>query len=83
MRVNSEIRFFIDNDCIEGKAFFEVPDENSIIDMRVPYNLISISVNGWAVENIEVAAEYLNIPYNILERRIHAEFVDYADTLPF
>lgn len=83
MRVKSEIRFFIDKDCIDGKAYFEVHDENSIIDMRVPYNLISISVNGWPVESIEVAAEYLSIPTNILERRIHAEFVDYADTLPF
>lgn len=83
MRVNSEIRFFIEKDCIEGKAFFEVQDENSIIDMRVPYNLISISVNGWPVESIKVAAEYLSISLNILERRIHAEFVDYADTLPF
>ena len=83
MKVNSEIRFFIDKDCIEGEAFFEVQDENSVIDMRIPYNLISLSVNGWAVENIEGAAQFTNIPFNVLERRIHAEFVDYADTLPF
>lgn len=83
MKVNSSIRFYIDRNWIEGKAFFEVPDENSIIDMRVPYNLISISVNGWAVDSIQEASEYISIPFYILERRIHAEFVDYADTLPF
>lgn len=83
MIVNSSIIFYIDKDCIEAKALFLVQDENSIIDMRVPYNLISISVNGWAVDSIEEAAEYLSISFNILERRIHAEFVDYADTLPF
>jgi len=83
MKVNSSISFYIDKDCIEAKAYFEVENENSVIDMRVPYYLMSISVNGWDVENIEGASKYLNINYFELERRIHAKFVDYADTLPF
>lgn len=87
MRVNSTIRFFPTKDskdyCIEASAYFEVEDENSIIDMRTPYTITDLKINGFQMDNIRGVAEFIRTDYFELKRQIHAKFVDYADTLPF
>ncbi len=87
MRVNSKIRFFPTKDskdyCIEAKAVFTVEYENDYIDMRTPYEILYININGFPIENIEQAALFMNTDYFELKRQMQAKFVDYADNLPF
>ena len=87
MKVNSRIRFFPTKNakdfCIEASAYFEVADENEIIDMRSVYTLTDLKINGFPMDNIRQVAEFMQADYYELKRQIHAKFVDYADTLPF